>query len=190
MSGKRILLLFMIAGLILAAVFGIYFYRAYRPADAAEAEELLRTFLTHINRGELPEARDLMTPGTENFLRDPGTALGERIHSSLSLHSFGNFTRGEDQVLTAEITLRMLDTLSITVEAQAAYSARTAENGPADDPDQVMADIYEEILSRDDLPLYDHSLTVSMIRESGTLKIIGDPILQKALEGYVDVILQ
>ena len=92
------------------------------------------------------------------------------------------YTQGNNSY-TADITLTTLDTLKVMVKAGQLFGEQIAENGPADDPDQAMADIYSDILSRDDLPLIDNFCIIQIEMRNGKLLIKGDTALQQALEG-------
>ena len=63
------------------------------------------------------------------------------------------------------------------------FAEQVTENGPAEDPDAAVAEIYDELLARDDLPLLPQFLIVRMVRNGGSLRIVGDAALQSAVEG-------
>lgn len=183
MTHKRILFFFILAGLILAAILGFYFYRSNLAPSREAVESLLQEFIETIAAGDLSKARNLMTEESAVLLRGPGTLLGEKTYQSLRLKKIENiYTQGNNSY-TADITLTTLDTLKVMVKAGQLFGEQIAENGPADDPDQAMADIYSEILSRDDLPLIDNFCIIQMEMRNGKLLIKGDTALQQALEG-------
>lgn len=183
MTHKRILFFFILAGLILAAILGFYFYRSNLAPSREAVESLLQEFIETVAAGDLSKARNLMTEESAVLLRGPGTLLGEKTYQSLRLKKIENiYTQGNNSY-TADITLTTLDTLKVMVKAGQLFGEQIAENGPADDPDQAMADIYSEILSRDDLPLIDNFCIIQMEMRNGKLLIKGDTALQQALEG-------
>ena len=183
MTHKRILFFFLLAGLILAAILGFYFYRSNLAPSREAVESLLQEFIETVAAGDLSKARNLMTEESAVLLRGPGTLLGEKTYQSLRLKKIENiYTQGNNSY-TADITLTTLDTLKVMVKAGQLFGEQIAENGPADDPDQAMADIYSEILSRDDLPLIDNFCIIQMEMRNGKLLIKGDTALQQALEG-------
>ena len=183
MTKKRILFLFIFAGLILALAAGVYVYRMNRPPGPDEVDELLRTFISRIAANDLQGARELMTPDTAQLLRDPGTELGKTIYRNLSTLSVDHVLVTGDKTLSADVILRMPDTLSIMAKAGQLFAERVTETGPVEDTDAAMAEIYSEILARDDLPMISQFLIVRMSYADGSLRIIGDPVLQSALEG-------
>ena len=71
MSKKRILLLFAAAGLILAVILGVYFYRSSLGISRETVASLLTDYTEKIAAGELDAARALMTEETRQFLRVP-----------------------------------------------------------------------------------------------------------------------
>ena len=183
MTHKRILFFFILAGLILAAILGFYFYRSNLAPSREAVESLLQEFIETVAAGDLSKARNLMTEESAVLLRGPGTLLGEKTYQSLRLKKIENiYTQGNNSY-TADITLTTLDTLKVMVKAGQLFGEQIAENGPADDPDQAMADIYSDILSRDDLPLIDNFCIIQMEMRNGKLLIKGDTALQQALEG-------
>lgn len=183
MTHKRILFFFILAGLILAAVLGFYFYRSNLGPTGETVETLLREFTEAIAAGDLQKARSLMTPETAAYLRDPGTLLGEKVYQSLKLKTIENIYAQGDNIFTADVTLTALDTLKVMAKAGQLFGEQIAENGPTDDTDQAMADIYTQILSREDLPLIDTFCVIRMEMQNGHLFIIGSPSLQRVLEG-------
>ncbi len=183
MTHKRILFFFILAGLILAAILGFYFYRSNLAPSREAVESLLQEFIETVAAGDLSKARNLMTEESAVLLRGPGTLLGEKTYQSLRLKKIENiYTQGNNSY-TADITLTTLDTLKVMVKAGQLFGEQIAENGPADDPDQAMADIYSDILSRDDLPLIDNFCIIQIEMRNGKLLIKGDTALQQALEG-------
>ena len=183
MTHKRILFFFILAGLILAAVLGSYFYHSNLGPTHEVMEDLLREFTEAIADGDLQKARSLMTPETAVCLRDPGTLLGEKVYRSLKLKAVENIYTQDKNVYTADVTLTALDTLKVMAKAGQLFGEQIAENGPTEDPDQAMADIYTQILSREDLPVIDTFCVVRLEMRSGNLYIIGDAALQRVLEG-------
>ena len=183
MTKRNLLFLFVCAGLILALIAGIYVYRLNRPPGSEEAEELLRTFIGRIAGGDVAGARELMTPETAQLLRDPGTALGRTVYRNLTLVSAENILPSGDGGLSADVVLSAPDVLSIMAKAGQLFAERVTENGPVEDPDAAVAEIYDELLTRDDLPLLPHFLIVRMVRTGGSLRIAGDAALQNAIEG-------
>ena len=183
MTHKRILFFFILAGLILAAVLGFYFYRSNLGPTHEAMEDLLREFTEAIADGNYQKARNLMTPETAAYLRDPGTLLGKKVYQSLKLKAIENIYTQDKNVYTADVTLTALDTLKVMAKAGQLFGEQIAENGPTDDPDQAMADIYTQILSREDLPVIDTFCVVRLEMRSGNLYIIGDAALQRVLEG-------
>ena len=183
MTHKRILFFFILAGLILAAVLGSYFYRSNLGPTHEAMEDLLREFTEAIADGDLQKARSLMTPETAVFLRDPGTVLGEKVYRSLKLKTVDNIYTQDKNVYTADVTLTAVDTLKVIAKAGQLFGEQIAENGPTDDPDQAMADIYSQILSREDLPVINTFCVVRLEMRNGNLYIIGDASLQRVLEG-------
>ena len=186
MTKKGLLLLFFTAGMILAVIFGVYFYQANRPHSAAEVTALLQDFLGKINRGDLNGARKLMTPETASLLRDPGTELGKVIYRNLALTAVDNVTQSDENIISADVILSVPDTLTITAKAGLMFAEQVTESGPADDPDAAMAAIYEDLLSRENLPVTETFCIVRMTDTGGKLLIMGDRALQQALEGNME----
>ena len=183
MTHKRILFIFLLAGLILAAILGFYFYRSNLGPTGEAVENLLQEFTGAIASGDLPKARSLMTAESAAYLRDPGTLLGEKVYESLKLKTVENIYALGNNLYTADVTLTTLDTLKVMAKAGQLFGEQVAENGPTDDADQTMADIYTQILSREDLPLIDTFCVVRLEMRNGQLYIIGDTALQRVLEG-------
>lgn len=190
MSKKQVLLLFASAGVILAAVLGVYFYRSNLGPSTAEVSALLQTFTEKIASGALDEARQLMTEDTRALLRDPGTVLGETVYRELRLKSTDSVRSEGDGRYTADVVFTTPDTMKIMTKAGMLFAEKVTEEGPADDTDQAIADIYTEILSRDDLPTIDNFCVVRLELQNGQLYIRGDAALQQALEGGMRVELQ
>ncbi len=185
MTKKSILILFTAAGLILAVILGVYFYRSNLGPTKENVVALLQAFTEKIAAGDPDGARGLMTADTREFLRDPQTLLGETIYRNLKLRSVDSiFTEGGGNY-AADVVLTMPDTLKITAKAGLLFGEKVAEEGPADDPDQAITEIYEEILSRDDLPMIDSYCVVRIVMQDGKLLIRGDETLQKTLEGNI-----
>jgi len=190
MSKKQVLLLFVSAGLILAAVLGVYFYRSNLGPSRAEVSALLSAFTEKIASGALDEARQLMTEDTRALLRDPGTQLGETVYRELKLKSIDSVRSEGGGPYTADVVFTTPDTMKIMTKAGMLFAEKAAEEGPAEDPDQAIANIYTEILSRDDLPTIDNFCVVRLELQNGRLLIRGDAALQQALEGGQRVELQ
>lgn len=185
MSKNRILILFIAAGLVLAVVFGAYFYRSNLGPSQNEIISLLNDFIGKIAAGDLDGARKLMTEETRGMLREPGTILGETVYRALKLKSIDSIYNEGSGGFAADVILTMPDTLKIMSTAGILFGEKVAENGPAADPDQEMANIYNEILSRDDIPMIDNFCVIRMEMRNGQLFILGDKSLQKTLEGGI-----
>ena len=186
MTQKQMLLIFTLAGVILAVILGVYFYRSNLGPGQDEAAVLLTNFTECIAAEKLDKARTLMTEETRAMLRDPGTELGRKVYQNLRLKTVDKLYSEGNNVYTADVILVTLDTLKVMAKAGLMFGERVAEQGPADDPDQVMADIYAEILNRDDLPLIDSFCVIRLELRNGKLQIIGDKALQQALEGNLE----
>ena len=185
MKKKSILILFAAAGLILAVILGVYFYRSNLGPTNAEIHALIQNFIEKIAAGDTNAARALMAEDTRVFLRDPQTLLGETIYRNLKLKSIDSiFTEGGGSY-AADVILTMPDTLKITAKAGLLFGEKVAAEGPADDPDQAIAEIYEEILARDDIPMIDSYCVIRFVMQDGELLIRGDETLQKTLEGNI-----
>ena len=187
MSKERLLALFVFAGLILGLVAGIYFYRSNRGPSREETAAFLAEYIGKIAEGDLSGARDMMTDDTRFLLRDPGTVLGETMYRMLSLRSTENILPEGDGIYTADVVLNGPDRLKITAKAGILFGERAAEEGPAEDADRRMAEIYEEILAREDLPMLDSFCLVRLEFQNGKLLIRGDEALQQALEGGISL---
>ena len=181
--GKRMLLLFIIAGLILAAVIGVYVYQVNRAPSREEASTLIADFVERIASGETENARLLLTAETRGLLRDPGTVLGETVYRSLRLKSVENLFSEGGNIYAADVILSTPDTLKIMAKAGILFGEQITEKGEAENADQLMAEIYGEILSRDDIPMTDHFCVVRMEWQNGELLIIADERLIRAVEG-------
>ena len=185
MSKKRILILFAAAGLVLAVVLGAYFYRSNLGPSQNEIVSLLNDFIGKIAAGDLDGARKLMTEETRGLLREPGTILGETVYRDLKLKSIESVYNEGSGGYAADVILTTLDTLKIMAAAGILFGEKVAETGPANDADQMMAEIYSEILSRDDIPMIDNFCVIRMEMRNGQLLILGGEGLQKALEGGI-----
>ena len=183
MTRKRVLMLFLAAGIILALILGFYFYQLNRMPSQADVRALLQTFTDRINTGDLKGARELLTADSRSLLRDPGTILGETVYRNLSLRSVDNVLPEGEGIFSADVCFTTPDTLKIMSSAGIVFAERVTENGPAEDADGVLAEIYEEILSRDDLPMLEQFCIVRIVSENGMLRIQADTSLQHALEG-------
>ena len=127
MTHKRILFFFILAGLILAAVLGFYFYRSNLGPTHEAMEDLLREFTEAIADGNYQKARNLMTPETAAYLRDPGTLLGKKVYQSLKLKAIENIYTQDKNVYTADVTLTALDTLKVMAKAGQLFGEQIAE---------------------------------------------------------------
>ena len=185
MSRGRLLLLFLAAGLILAVVLGVYFYRSNLSPNQDDVTALLQKFTESISSGEYESARQMMTEETRSMLRDPGTILGETVYRNLKLKSVDRVYREETGGYAADVILTAPDTLKIMTKAGILFGEKVAAEGPAEDPDQMLADIYAEILARDDIPMLDNFLIIRLENQNGQLLIHGDQTLQQALEGNI-----
>lgn len=183
MNKNRLLFFFITAGLLLALILGIYFYRANLGPTQAEAVSLLQSFTEKINSGKLEEARSLMTEDTRPLLREPGTAMGKTLYQKLRLKSVENICTEGGNTYTADVVFRAPDSLKIILKAGELMEQRTAGAKTEEDADQVLAEIYTEILSRDDLPEIDRFCLIRLKMQNGQLLIDGDESLQQALEG-------
>lgn len=183
MNKNRLLLFFVTAGLLLALVLGIYFYRANLGPTQTEVIDLLQSFTEKINAGHLEEARSLMTEDTRALLREPGTSMGETIYRKLHLKSVENIYAEGGNSYTADVVFRTPDSLKIMLKAGELMEQRTAGDESGEDAERLLAEIYTEILSRDDLPEIDRICLIRLKMQNGQLLINGDEALQQALEG-------
>ena len=185
MAKNRIMIIFIAAGLVLAVVLGAYFYRSNLGPSQSEIVTLLNNFMEKIAAGDLDGARKLMTEETREMLREPGTILGETVYRELKLKSIESVYNEGSGGYAADVILSVPDTLKIMSTAGILFGEKVAEVGPADDADQMMTEIYSEILSRDDIPMIDNFCVIRMEMRNGQLLILGDKGLQKALEGGI-----
>lgn len=185
MAKNRIMIIFIAAGLVLAVVLGAYFYRSNLGPSQSEIVSLLNNFMEKIAAGDLDGARKLMTEETRGMLRQPGTILGETVYRELKLKSIESIYKEGSGGYAADVILTVPDTLKIMSTAGILFGEKVAEVGPADDADQMMTEIYSEILSRDDIPMIDNFCVIRMEMRNGELLILGDKGLQKALEGGI-----
>ena len=185
MAKNRIMIIFIAAGLVLAVVLGAYFYRSNLGPSQSEIVSLLNNFMEKIAAGDLDGARKLMTEETREMLREPGTILGETVYRELKLKSIESIYNEDSGGYAADVILTIPDTLKIMSTAGILFGEKVAEVGPADDADQMMTEIYSEILSRDDIPMIDNFCVIRMEMRNGQLLILGDKGLQKALEGGI-----
>ena len=185
MAKNRIMIIFIAAGLVLAVVLGAYFYRSNLGPSQSEIVSLLNNFMEKIAAGDLDGARKLMTEETRGTLRQPGTILGETVYRELKLKSIESVYNEGSGGYAADVILSVPDTLKIMSTAVILFGEKVAEVGPADDADQMMTEIYSEILSRDDIPMIDNFCVIRMEMRNGQLLILGDKGLQKALEGGI-----
>lgn len=185
MAKNRIMIIFIAAGLVLAVVLGAYFYRSNLGPSQSEIVSLLNNFMEKIAAGDLDGARKLMTEETRGTLREPGTILGETVYRELKLKSIESIYNEGSGGYAADVILSVPDTLKIMSTAGILFGEKVAEVGPTDDADQMMTEIYSEILSRDDIPMIDNFCVIRMEMRNGQLLILGDKGLQKALEGGI-----
>ena len=185
MAKNHMLIIFIAAGLVLAVVLGAYFYRSNLGPSQSEFVSLLNEFVEKIAAGDFDGARELMTEETRGMLREPGTVLGETVYHKLKLKSIDSIYNEGNGGYAADVILTVPDTLKIMTKAGILFGERAAESGPVEDPDHAMAEIYEEILSRDDIPMIDNFCVIRMEMRGGKLLVLGDAALQKALEGGV-----
>ncbi len=183
MTKTRIFILFAAAGLILASIAGVYVYQIYREPSQSEVIGVISGFIEKIASGDLSGARELLTDDTASLLRDPGTALGKTVYDNLSLKSVDHlFAEGRGSY-AADVVLTVPDALKITAKAGILFAERVMEEGPAEDPDALIAEIYEGILTREDLPMLDQFCVIRLETHNGKLLIRADEQLQRALEG-------
>ena len=185
MAKNHMLIIFIAAGLVLAVVLGAYFYRSNLGTSQGEFVSLLNEFVEKIAAGDFDGARELMTEETRGMLREPGTVLGETVYHKLKLKSIDSIYNEGNGGYAADVILTVPDTLKIMTKAGILFGERAAESGPVEDPDHAMAEIYEEILSRDDIPMIDNFCVIRMEMRGGQLLVLCDAALQKALEGGV-----
>ena len=183
MTGKHLLITFLAAGLILALIAGVYVYQMNLAPSRDTIEALLTSFTERLASGDVSGARELLTEESRGLIRDPGTALGKTIYRELSLKSVENIMTEGSGMYTADVILTAPDTLKIMTKAGILFAERITEEGPAEDPDQLLASIYEEILAREDLPMADRFCVVRLVNRNGRLLIHADETLSRAIEG-------
>ncbi|MBR6090675.1 MAG: hypothetical protein IKP86_12130 [Anaerolineaceae bacterium] len=183
MSKKQILFLFAAAGALHAVVIGIAVYRNSLAPSQEEVTRLLRDYCEKIASGDLSGARELMTPETREFLRDPGTRLGETIYAKFSLKNAENINAESEKIYTADAVFSTLDTLKVNAKALLLFEEKMTDDLPPEEQDRILAEIYDEILSRDDLPLIDSFCIVRLEKQDGRLLIRGDDSFRNVLEG-------
>ncbi len=183
MTKTRLLILFAAAGLIFASIAGVYVYQSFRDASQDEITGLISVFFGKIASGDLPGARQLLTDDTASLLRDPGTVLGKTVYDNLSLKSVDHVYSEGRGLYAADTVLTVPDVLKITTKAGILFGERVTEEGPAEDPDALIAEIYDEILTRDDLPMMEQFCVIRLEMDNGKLLIRADEQLQHALEG-------
>ena len=183
MTKRRILFFFLMSGLILAAVIGVSVYQSHIGPSEEEVTAVLTTFIDRIRIGDMNGARNMLTEETRSLLRDSGTSLGRSVYRNLSLKSADNVMEEDKDVFRVEVILNAPDTLKIMAAAGIMFGERIVENGPEEDADGLMEAIYDEILSRNDLPMMDHFCAVRLELRDGRLQIRADEALQQALEG-------
>ena len=183
MTKKHLLITFLAAGLILALIAGVYVYQMNLAPSREEIEVLLTSFTERIASGDISGARELLTEESKGLIRDPGTALGKTIYRELSLKSVENIMTEGNGTYTADVILTSPDTLKIMTKAGILFAERITEEGPAEDPDQLLASIYDEILAREDLPMTDRFCVVRLVNRNGKLLINADETLSRIIEG-------
>ena len=183
MTKKHLMITFLAAGVILALIAGVYVYQTHRAPSRGEIETLLTEFTEKIAAGDLSGARELLTEESREMLRDPGTALGATIYRELRLKSVDNILTEGGNIYTADVILTTPDTLKIMTRAGILFAERVTEEGPVEDPDQLISEIYDEILSREDLPMIDHFCVVRLVNRNGKLRISADETLRRVIEG-------
>ena len=186
MAKNHMLIIFVAAGLVLAVVLGAYFYRSNLGPSQGEFVSLLNEFVEKIADGDFDGARKLMTEETRGMLREPGTVLGETVYHKLILKSIDSVYNEGNGGYAADVILTVPDTLKIMTKAGILFGERAAESGPVEDPDHAMAEIYEEILARDDIPMIDSYCVIRIVMQDGKLLVRGDETLQKTLEGNIN----
>ena len=185
MTKTRLLILFAAAGLILASIVGAYVYQTWREPSQSEIVGLITDFVGKIASGDLPGARALLTDDSASLLRDPGTTLGRTVYAGLSLKSVDHvYTEGRG-FYAADVILTAPDAAKITAKAGILFGERITEEGPAEDPDALIEEIYDEILNREDLPMLDQFCVIRLEVHGAKLLIRADEQLQKAVEGGV-----
>ena len=183
MDKKHILFLFFAAGLILALVIGIYVYQSSALPSQVDFGNVLKQFTERLSAGKYEDARALLTEESRKEVRDPGTVLGQTVYRELRLKSVENILQEDDRHFTADVVFTAPDTFRIMTKAGMLFGEKVVEEGPAEDPDAVLAEIYEEILSRDDLPVLDQFCVVRFIHRDGRLLIDADEAFRNAIEG-------
>ncbi len=183
MTKKHLMFTFLAAGLILALVTGVYVYQMHLAPSRDEVTALLGTFTERIAAGDVSGARELLTEESRGLVRDPATALGKTIYRELRLRSVENILTEGSGAFTADVILTTPDTLTIMARAGILFAERVTEEGPAEDPDHLLASIYDEILTREDLPMTDRFCVVRLVNRNGKLLISADETFVRALEG-------
>ena len=189
MSRNRILILFTAAGLILAAVIGVFVYQTFRAPSEAEIRAVISDFIADITAGDLESARELMTMDTRSMLYDPITLLGETIYRNLKLKTIDEIRRIDEKTYTADVILNAPDSLTITSKALEILFSRFDGPSSISETDRKLAGIYEELLSREDLPMMDYYCVFTLKVENGKLLIRADNNLVNTLEGNIGQIL-
>ena len=182
MTRKHLLILFTAAGLILGLAAGIWTWRLNRGLSAEDITGCITDFTAKIAAGDLQGARNLMTEETGSLLRDPGNSLGEVMYRKLSLKSVDHVMAENGDIYSADVILTSPDRVKIAAKAGILFGERVTAEGPAEDTDRMMAEIYEELLSRDDLPMLDSFCVIRVENRNGKPLIRGDETLQRILE--------
>ena len=184
---KKRFLIFLLAGLVLALILGVLVYWAtLENRQGADPERVFRSFITEINAGNMTAARGMLTKDSRDSLRNPSTALGKAVYHSLKIGSIENIIPVEEKDWMADVTLQTLDTLQVMSKANVDYwewLSESTEKPNVETQNRKLADIYDQLLARDDLPLYTYFCIVTFQDEDGTLKIQADAKLIQALEG-------
>ena len=171
---RRILLIFLCAGLLLGTIAAVFVYKRVKAPDADEVMALMQRFTGYLNAGNIQSAAELLTPDTRGLLKSPANALGAAVYSGLLVKAVDHVYNEEGSKYSADVTFTAPDTFRIMAKAaQIAAERETDELDP----------IYEEILARDDLPQIDSFCVVRLERVGGTLLIAADETFINTLEG-------
>ena len=173
---RRILLGFLIAGLILGTIAAVIVHNAVKAPDADEVMALMQRFTGYLNAGDIQHAAELLTPSTRELLKSPANALGEAVYKGLKVKTVDHVYNEEGSTYSADVTFTGPDTFLIMAKAAEIAASRETED---------LDPIYDEILARTDLPEIDSFCVVRMERIGGTLLIAADETLINTLEGNV-----
>lgn len=183
---KKIILICFCVGLI-CAVWAFFIGRsAVSPKESPEA--VIQNFFTAVSKGNLNEARKFLIPGEEKVLRDPVSTLSQSTFANLKVETIGNTVHSGDGTIIVDVTLQRLNTKQIMNKAaflmidEMMLQSQTAVP-EISEPDKVMNDIYEEILSQGDLPT-ESVLCLTTLKEiDHEWKIIPDDLFIRTIEG-------